>query len=149
MRVLVTGHKGYIGVILTPMLEAAGHEVYGLDNDMFRRCTFGGSIPSVTKETIKDIRDVEAADARVRQDVEVGEGVFGDEGHGGVIAGRPDRHGAAQAEPEVLHAQGVAAPDLDDVVHGRQPVHLEAVEAGLALAPSEAAVVEGLSLIHI
>lgn len=62
MKVLVTGHKGYIGVVLTPMLQAAGHEVHGLDSDIFRRCTFGKSIPSVTSELIKDVRDVEMED---------------------------------------------------------------------------------------
>ena len=33
MRVLVTGHLGYIGTVLTPMLVRAGHEVVGLDSD--------------------------------------------------------------------------------------------------------------------
>ena len=63
MRVLVTGHRGYIGTILTPMLEAAGHEVAGLDSDLYERCTFapGGEMPDVP--TIrKDIRDVEPSD---------------------------------------------------------------------------------------
>ena len=41
MRVLLTGHKGYIGTILAPMLKQAGHEVVGLDSDIFKRCTFG------------------------------------------------------------------------------------------------------------
>ena len=41
MRILLTGHKGYIGVVLTRMLLEAGHEVHGLDSDLFRRCTFG------------------------------------------------------------------------------------------------------------
>lgn len=31
MRILVTGHKGYIGSCLTPRLAEAGHEVVGLD----------------------------------------------------------------------------------------------------------------------
>jgi nucleoside-diphosphate-sugar epimerase len=61
MRVLVTGHKGYIGVVLTRMLLEAGHEVHGLDSDLFRRCTFGVPPPTVL-ETFKDIRDVELAD---------------------------------------------------------------------------------------
>lgn len=33
MRVLVTGHLGYIGTVLTPMLIGAGHDVVGLDCD--------------------------------------------------------------------------------------------------------------------
>ncbi len=61
MRVLLTGHRGYIGTILTPMLLAAGHEVVGMDTDLYSRCTFGDTIPEIP--TIhKDIRDAEAAD---------------------------------------------------------------------------------------
>jgi nucleoside-diphosphate-sugar epimerase len=30
MRILVTGHKGYIGTVMVPMLLGAGHEVVGL-----------------------------------------------------------------------------------------------------------------------
>ena len=59
MRVLVTGHLGYIGTVLTPMLVRAGHEVVGLDSDLYSRCTYsaGGQICDVT--TIrKDVRDV-------------------------------------------------------------------------------------------
>jgi nucleoside-diphosphate-sugar epimerase len=61
MRILLTGHKGYIGVVLTRMLLEADHEVHGLDSDMFRRCTFGDS-PLEIPETCKDIRDIELAD---------------------------------------------------------------------------------------
>ena len=61
MRILVTGHKGYIGTVLTPMLVAAGHEVVGLDTDLYERCTFGDEIPQIP--TIrKDTRDIEPAD---------------------------------------------------------------------------------------
>jgi nucleoside-diphosphate-sugar epimerase len=59
MRVLVTGHLGYIGTVLTPMLIQAGHEVVGLDSDLYERCTFehGGKIHQVP--TIrKDTRDI-------------------------------------------------------------------------------------------
>lgn len=63
MKVLVTGHKGYIGTVLTPLLTAAGHEVHGLDSDLFRRCTYGGMSPDVP-ETIKDVRDAEIGDVR-------------------------------------------------------------------------------------
>ncbi len=61
MRVLVTGHLGYIGTILTPMLTGEGHNVVGLDSDLYRRCTFGVDAPEVP-EIIKDIRDVKPAD---------------------------------------------------------------------------------------
>ncbi|MFW6066902.1 MAG: NAD-dependent epimerase/dehydratase family protein [Myxococcota bacterium] len=61
MRVLLTGHKGYIGSVLTPMLLEAGHEVHGLDSDIYRRCTFGEEAPSIP-ETCKDIRDGTTAD---------------------------------------------------------------------------------------
>ncbi|WP_141117816.1 NAD-dependent epimerase/dehydratase family protein, partial [Leisingera sp. JC1] len=63
MRVLVTGHRGYIGTVLTPMLMAAGHEVTGLDSDLYERCTFapGGEMPQVPS-ILKDIREIEAAD---------------------------------------------------------------------------------------
>ncbi|MBT3390754.1 MAG: SDR family oxidoreductase [Chloroflexi bacterium] len=63
MRVLVTGHLGYIGTILTPMLLAAGHEVSGLDSDLYARCTFGEFSPQVLNN-FKDIRDVELDDVK-------------------------------------------------------------------------------------
>ncbi len=63
MRVLLTGHKGYIGTVLTPMLLDAGHEVHGLDSDIFSRCTFGDD-PLQIPETIKDIRDITIEDVQ-------------------------------------------------------------------------------------
>jgi nucleoside-diphosphate-sugar epimerase len=59
MRVLVTGHLGYIGTVLTPMLIEAGHEAVGLDSDLYSRCTFpaGGKLCNVPTIT-KDSRDV-------------------------------------------------------------------------------------------
>ncbi len=41
MRVLVTGHDGYIGTVLVPLFQAAGHEVVGLDSGLFSECVFG------------------------------------------------------------------------------------------------------------
>lgn len=61
MRVLVTGSNGYIGTVLTPMLVAAGHQVVGLDSDLFVGSTFGDGVPDIPLIK-KDIRDVEAAD---------------------------------------------------------------------------------------
>jgi nucleoside-diphosphate-sugar epimerase len=59
MKVLVTGHQGYIGSVMVPMLLAAGHEVAGLDSNLYERCTFawGGQqadVPAIRK----DVRDV-------------------------------------------------------------------------------------------
>jgi nucleoside-diphosphate-sugar epimerase len=61
MRVLVTGHLGYIGTVLVPMLKASGYEVFGMDSDLFRRCTFTGEISEV-KNVRGDIRDTETSD---------------------------------------------------------------------------------------
>ena len=41
MRVLVTGHNGYIGSVLVPLFQQAGHDVVGLDSDLFAECVFG------------------------------------------------------------------------------------------------------------
>ena len=41
MRTLVTGHNGYIGSVLVPIFEQAGHDVVGLDSDLFASCIFG------------------------------------------------------------------------------------------------------------
>ncbi len=61
MRVLVTGHRGYIGTILVPMLRGKGHEVVGLDSDLFAQCTFGGQVPDGPCMA-RDIRDVQVSD---------------------------------------------------------------------------------------
>ncbi|NJR67750.1 MAG: SDR family oxidoreductase [Synechococcales cyanobacterium CRU_2_2] len=61
MKVLLTGHLGYIGTVLVPLLLAKGHEVVGLDSDLFRGSTFGGGMCSIP-ELKQDIRDVVASD---------------------------------------------------------------------------------------
>jgi nucleoside-diphosphate-sugar epimerase len=60
LRVLVTGHNGYIGTVLVPMLHRAGHEVTGLDNYLYEGCTFGEDVPDVPSFRM-DARDVTAA----------------------------------------------------------------------------------------
>lgn len=63
MRVLVTGHLGYIGVVLVPMLQKRGHEVVGMDSDLYERCTFGPAGQIVDAPNIrKDVRDAERRD---------------------------------------------------------------------------------------
>jgi len=56
--VLVTGHNGYIGTILVPMLRAAGHDVVGLDSFLFEDCTFGEDVADGPSYRM-DIRDAE------------------------------------------------------------------------------------------
>jgi nucleoside-diphosphate-sugar epimerase len=69
MRVLVTGHLGYIGTVMVPMLNKAGHEVAGLDSELYQSCTFaaGGEItevPHIRKDLRDaDVRDLEGFDA--------------------------------------------------------------------------------------
>jgi nucleoside-diphosphate-sugar epimerase len=57
MRVLVTGHKGYIGTVMVPMLLQAGHTVVGVDSDLFAQCTFCPGIIDVSELRV-DLRDV-------------------------------------------------------------------------------------------
>lgn len=61
MRVLVTGHNGYIGAVLVPMLQAEGHEVVGMDTNLFSRCLFTGSVADIPNIR-GDIRDAEKSD---------------------------------------------------------------------------------------
>ena len=41
MKVLVTGHQGYLGTVMVPILQAAGHDVVGLDAGFFADCVLG------------------------------------------------------------------------------------------------------------
>lgn len=61
MRVLITGHQGYIGAVAVPMFQASGHDVVGLDVGLFTNCTFGEE-PSAIPEIRKDLREIETAD---------------------------------------------------------------------------------------
>jgi len=57
MKLLLTGHKGYIGSVAATVLQAAGHEVVGLESDLFASCDFGSFISSIP-EVRKDLRDL-------------------------------------------------------------------------------------------
>jgi nucleoside-diphosphate-sugar epimerase len=107
MRILVTGDKGYIGAVLTPMLVHAGHEVTGLDSDLFEGCTFRTAMPEVPSIR-KDIRDV---------------GVFDLEGFDAVV------HLAALSNDPL----GNLNPDLTYEINHRSTVRLAKVakEAGV------------------
>jgi nucleoside-diphosphate-sugar epimerase len=57
MRVLVDGDRGYIGSVLVPFVEEAGHEVVGLDVGWYDGCDFGAQ-PEGYEQRTGDIRDV-------------------------------------------------------------------------------------------
>lgn len=57
MRVLVTGHQGYLGTVMVPVLRARGHEVVGLDNGWFADCVLGPA-PQDPPRLAVDLRDV-------------------------------------------------------------------------------------------
>ena len=58
MRVLVTGHQGYIGTVLSDRLVAAGHEPVGFDTGWFDECRFGPDQPADAPSIGNDLRDV-------------------------------------------------------------------------------------------
>ena len=63
MRVLVTGSQGYIGSVLVPLFQGAGHEVVGMDSGLFSACAIGPAAPE--HELIrKDVRRADADDLR-------------------------------------------------------------------------------------
>jgi nucleoside-diphosphate-sugar epimerase len=62
-RILMTGHKGYLGSVMAPHFVRAGYDVTGVDAGFFDACTLVPdelSIPSIKK----DIRDLEPSDLR-------------------------------------------------------------------------------------
>jgi nucleoside-diphosphate-sugar epimerase len=61
MKVLVTGHDGYIGTVMTPLLTAAGHDVHGLDTSFYASFSLGRAPDGITAVE-RDLRDVEPAD---------------------------------------------------------------------------------------
>jgi nucleoside-diphosphate-sugar epimerase len=61
MKVLVTGHLGFIGTLMVPLLRRAGHDIVGLDSDFYAASTFNDGLPDVP-HIRSDIRDVRTAD---------------------------------------------------------------------------------------
>ena len=63
MRVLITGHNGYIVSVLAPLVCAAGHDVVGLDTFLFEGATFGKDDSQIDSLRM-DLRDVQVDDLR-------------------------------------------------------------------------------------
>jgi nucleoside-diphosphate-sugar epimerase len=57
MKVLLTGHHGYIGSVAAPILVDEGHDVTGLDTFFYEGCDLGGDRTDVAALRI-DVRDV-------------------------------------------------------------------------------------------
>ncbi|ORB63375.1 NAD-dependent epimerase/dehydratase family protein [Mycolicibacterium tusciae] len=63
MRVLMTGHRGYLGAEMVPVLRQLGHDVVGLDTDYYAGRDFLRS-PDPVPMLAMDIRDVSARELR-------------------------------------------------------------------------------------
>jgi nucleoside-diphosphate-sugar epimerase len=64
MRVLVTGHDGYIGTVLAPLFASAGHDVVGADTFLYRGCGLGQAPRSPLPSIERDVRDLRPSDLR-------------------------------------------------------------------------------------
>src|SRR6266545_1995471 len=60
MRVLITGHLGFIGAVMVPLVQKAGHEVTGLDIGLYDGCDFGSPAAPI-REIRADLRDVDGS----------------------------------------------------------------------------------------
>jgi nucleoside-diphosphate-sugar epimerase len=61
MRVLVAGDGGYIGAVLVPFFQSAGHDVHGLDLGLYEGCDLGAAPAGANARGRVDMRDVTAA----------------------------------------------------------------------------------------
>jgi nucleoside-diphosphate-sugar epimerase len=61
MKVLLTGHRGYIGAVAGSVFRSAGHDVVGLDTDLYDGADFGVAFPKIP-EIRKDIRNLTVTD---------------------------------------------------------------------------------------
>lgn len=107
-RVLVTGHDGYIGTVLVPMLQEAGIDVVGLDSGLFHDCAFGRE-PEAPPAIEMDIRDVGIDEMRgfdaVVHLAAISNDPLGDLNPGGTMA---INHGATVSLARAAKAAGVS-----------------------------------------
>lgn len=101
MRVLIDGDRGYIGAVLAPFLQQAGHDVVGLDAGWYDGCDFGPAVAGYPQRTA-DIRDARPEDL---------------EGFDAVV------HLAAISNDPLGHLN----PDATYAVNARAAVHMAAV----------------------
>jgi nucleoside-diphosphate-sugar epimerase len=63
MKILLTGNLGYVGSVLTPLLQSLGHSIVGYDSGYFKDCLLSSADDNFRQIT-KDIRDVELVDMK-------------------------------------------------------------------------------------
>jgi nucleoside-diphosphate-sugar epimerase len=61
MKILATGHRGFIGTHLVDVLKQEGHLVVGCDIGLFEGCSWESAV-SPDNELVKDIRELESQD---------------------------------------------------------------------------------------
>ena len=66
-KILITGNNGYIGTVLSPLLEDLGHDVTWFDNNFFEDCNLCEA-KAISKQIIKDIRNISLNDL---QDIDI------------------------------------------------------------------------------
>ena len=59
LRVLVTGSSGYLGAVMVPVLESAGHAIVGFDLGLYEESPFSSGVPRPDR---RDMRAVTEAD---------------------------------------------------------------------------------------
>lgn len=101
MRILLTGHRGYIGSVAVPVVRAAGHEVVGLDSDFFAGCDFG-ELDLGIPELQKDLRDLD------KKDLQGFDGVL----HFGALSNDPLGNLNGQLTYDVNHHASVRLAEL-------------------------------------
>jgi len=63
MRIIVTGHKGYVGTIMVPLLQAEGYDILGLDSCFYNSNNLEDNMYDIPYLK-KDIRDIESSDLK-------------------------------------------------------------------------------------
>ena len=61
MKILLTGHHGFIGSVCGPLLAEGGHDVVGLDTLFYRDCDLSSAPAPSTAQLLLDVRDVQPA----------------------------------------------------------------------------------------